>query len=49
MPAVNEKEQPLKRAITGVHSNEDLMCKNRGIYGFLGSSWVLNTIPRRHT
>ena len=30
--------------IAGVHSNQDLiMCKNRGVYGFLGTSRVLIT------
>ena len=26
-----------------------MVCKNRGIYRFLGPSWVLNTIPPRNT
>ena len=41
-----------RAAIAGVHINQDLiriLCKNRGIYGFLRPSWVLITVALRNT
>ena len=42
----------IDRTITRANSNEDLrnmVCKSRGVYGFLGPSWVLTTMMAPRT